>query len=649
MSSGSPGNSHRIKIPEVFAQNDKEESMKSSFDGKKSISQIIRENSAHRRNNSLAFIREQSKLISSEEQLQNGSYLEGLLSRDESAKNDHITDNPIQPETMKKAPKTTNSTINTPRTPSRYGTPKITPKSSPVSSQSDLQQYIDSLVDSMVAVKLKEMEKKFTEENTLLKSTIEQKLNENHNIIEEVEKKLNKENSLLKSTIEQKFNENHDIIEEVEKKLNKENSLLKSTIEQKFNENHNIIEDKFNDINKTTSQQAVEVVEKTAQQQTELNQRLSENQKLIESQQKLIERIISDSEAQRLQFEEYMALQKQKLEEVISDNQRYLKQNEELKKELDELIIKNQRVDEETASLKDKVGLIESRVDVTREEFENKVNDAEEKIVRLNAIREEFELRVNDAHEEIDKLKSSKMNIQVQQTLQVDQDELDQLKTNMDNNNSELKGIKNQINELVSLENIRYRPNKKVNPDIISAIIPRNIKYLKPNYYKGCSKLKKITFEGEVITNIPSSFCQDCVALQEITLPSSVITIEDNAFKGCLNLTSIDLDNVQTIKPSAFANCGLIEVSIPKVTALEHSAFSDNAKLTKITFGTKLKTIPASTCHNCSSLSAIDIPLNIEFIAIKSFAACGLTEVNVRKAVVQRGAFDSTVKIYKHK
>ena len=620
MSSGSPGNSHRIKIPEVFAQNDKEESMKSSFDGKKSISQIIRENSAHRRNNSLAFIREQSKLISSEEQLQNGSYLEGLLSRDESAKNDHITDNPIQPETMKKAPKTTNSTINTPRTPSRYGTPKITPKSSPVSSQSDLQQYIDSLVDSMVAVKLKEMEKKFTEENTLLKSTIEQKLNENHNIIEEVEKK-----------------------------LNKENSLLKSTIEQKFNENHNIIEDKFNDINKTTSQQAVEVVEKTAQQQTELNQRLSENQKLIESQQKLIERIISDSEAQRLQFEEYMALQKQKLEEVISDNQRYLKQNEELKKELDELIIKNQRVDEETASLKDKVGLIESRVDVTREEFENKVNDAEEKIVRLNAIREEFELRVNDAHEEIDKLKSSKMNIQVQQTLQVDQDELDQLKTNMDNNNSELKGIKNQINELVSLENIRYRPNKKVNPDIISAIIPRNIKYLKPNYYKGCSKLKKITFEGEVITNIPSSFCQDCVALQEITLPSSVITIEDNAFKGCLNLTSIDLDNVQTIKPSAFANCGLIEVSIPKVTALEHSAFSDNAKLTKITFGTKLKTIPASTCHNCSSLSAIDIPLNIEFIAIKSFAACGLTEVNVRKAVVQRGAFDSTVKIYKHK
>ena len=620
MSSGSPGNSHRIKIPEVFAQNDKEESMKSSFDGKKSISQIIRENSAHRRNNSLAFIREQSKLISSEEQLQNGSYLEGLLSRDESAKNDHITDNPIQPETMKKSTKTTVSTTSTPRTPSRYGTPKITPKSSPVSSQTDLQQYIDSLVDSMVAVKLKEVEKKLAEENTLLKSTIEQKLTENHNIIEEVEKK-----------------------------LNKENSLLKSTIEQKLNENHNIIEDKFNDINKTTSQQAVEVVEKTAQQQTELNQRLSENQKLIESQQKLIERIISDSEAQRLQFEEYMALQKQKLEEVISDNQRYLKQNEELKKELDELIIKNQRVDEETASLKDKVGLIESRVDVTREEFKNKVNDAEEKIDQLNAIREEFELRVNGAHEEIDKLKSSKMNIQVQQTLQVDQEELDQLKTNMDNNNSELKGIKNQINELVSLENIRYRPNKKANPDIISAIIPRNIKYLKPNYYKGCNKLKKITFEGEVITNIPSSFCQDCVALQEITLPSSVITIEDNAFKGCLNLTSIDLDNVQTIKPSAFANCGLIEVSIPKVTALEHSAFSDNAKLTKITFGNKLKTSPASTCHNCSSFSTIDIPLNVEFIAIKSFAACALTEVNVRKAVVQRGAFDSSVKIYKHK
>ena len=75
----------------------------------------------------------------------------------------------------------------------------------------------------------------------------------------------------------------------------------------------------------------------------------------------------------------------------------------------------------------------------------------------------------------------------------------------------------------------------------------------------------------------------------------------------------------------------------------------DNSNLKNPIIGTSIKTIPKGLFENCTSLDMVNIPITVDFISQKSFAGCPLKEVNVRKAMVQRGAFDPTTKIYKHK
>ena len=70
-------------------------------------------------------------------------------------------------------------------------------------------------------------------------------------------------------------------------------------------------------------------------------------------------------------------------------------------------------------------------------------------------------------------------------------------------------------------------------------------------------------------------------------------SISKYAFYQCLNLTSIILPtNIIKIDTNAFANSGLIEVEIPNnVTTVGGDAFAYSKSLSKVTIGSKMKTM----------------------------------------------------------
>lgn len=74
---------------------------------------------------------------------------------------------------------------------------------------------------------------------------------------------------------------------------------------------------------------------------------------------------------------------------------------------------------------------------------------------------------------------------------------------------------------------------------------------------------------------------------------STANSIGQYAFYQCLNLTSIILPtNIIKINANAFANSGLIEVEIPNnVTTVGGDAFAYSKSLSKVTIGTKMKTM----------------------------------------------------------
>lgn len=95
----------------------------------------------------------------------------------------------------------------------------------------------------------------------------------------------------------------------------------------------------------------------------------------------------------------------------------------------------------------------------------------------------------------------------------------------------------------------------------------------------------KDLFENVPVTAIKEGALSKTLTLKIVKLPSSLQTIESNAFAGDMNLTEINLDNgVTTIGDSAFKDCSRLgEISFSsKVTSIADNAFEGCSNLVMV-------------------------------------------------------------------
>lgn len=94
----------------------------------------------------------------------------------------------------------------------------------------------------------------------------------------------------------------------------------------------------------------------------------------------------------------------------------------------------------------------------------------------------------------------------------------------------------------------------------------------------------------------------------EVTIPSTVTGIGDNALRGCGNLTSVIIPNgVTSIGQSAFERCySLTSVTIPEgVTSIDQYTFLQCSSLTSVTIPEGITSIGIGAFTNCTSLTEI--------------------------------------------
>jgi hypothetical protein len=131
----------------------------------------------------------------------------------------------------------------------------------------------------------------------------------------------------------------------------------------------------------------------------------------------------------------------------------------------------------------------------------------------------------------------------------------------------------------------------------------------------------------------------------QVTIPNSVISIGNNAFDGCIGLTSVTIPNfVTSIGNNAFNSCaGLTSIIIPtSVTSIGEMAFGSCQGLISVTIPNSITSIESDVFYNCIGLTSVTISNSVTYIGSHAFFYCrGLTSVTC-KATTPPTIYDDT-------
>ena len=184
---------------------------------------------------------------------------------------------------------------------------------------------------------------------------------------------------------------------------------------------------------------------------------------------------------------------------------------------------------------------------------------------------------------------------------------------------------------------------------LTSVKIPKTLKsgptIIDEYVFKNCTNLTTITLE-DGLEVIPTRVLAG-TNITEIKIPSSVKTIDSQAFYSCKSLKKVDLGSVENIKTAAFANCtGLTSIKIPKTlksgpTIIDEYVFKNCTNLTTITLEDGLEVIPTRVLAG-TNITEIKIPSSVKKIEQDAFSNCkGLTKIEIYDGVKDIYGVDS--------
>ena len=154
--------------------------------------------------------------------------------------------------------------------------------------------------------------------------------------------------------------------------------------------------------------------------------------------------------------------------------------------------------------------------------------------------------------------------------------------------------------------------------------LPNTVKTIEDEAFKDATDLRSIEL-GDSIVSIGASAFENCWALDNITIPHALTSLGQRAFATCWHLSYLDLSgtSITKIEPHTFSACPNLEtVDLPStLTTLEKYAF-ESARIKHITLPEGVTSIGYGAFDDCDSLKWITLPESLTTIDA-AFFNCG--------------------------
>ena len=189
--------------------------------------------------------------------------------------------------------------------------------------------------------------------------------------------------------------------------------------------------------------------------------------------------------------------------------------------------------------------------------------------------------------------------------------------------------------------------------NITSVTIPALVNSIGEGAFSNCLSLAAINVnssnnnfasEDDVLYNANKSKLLICPGAKSgaLSIPSSVVSINQYACSGCVNLSSVTIpSSVTSIGNQAFYNCsGKLNVNcnIPNASSYSSSPFF-GSNFNEVVIGNNITSIGNWAFYGCSSITSITLPNSLTSVGSSAFSGCtGITSITLPNSLTSIGS-----------
>ena len=142
-----------------------------------------------------------------------------------------------------------------------------------------------------------------------------------------------------------------------------------------------------------------------------------------------------------------------------------------------------------------------------------------------------------------------------------------------------------------------------------------NVMFYGGHTFRSMPNLTDLTLTGTDLSFIPPSAAYGCTNLETVTLGSNIKTIMDGGFRGCTSLTTINLENIITIKRIAFLTCNILTIlDLSNIESIGQAAFCQGLTAdSEVYLGTNLSDINDAAFGGNNTIKTIVLPIGFNW------------------------------------